>query len=121
MVQRGKTRSKLDGAQAGLGGRVDGGTAAMFKAELGGEDYWRGHRNAGGAFGSIGSDFHIDDENDFDLAAGYHTMGDRSYTGKVEYKFLGEHMRFSMGVDRMLRYDSYVALVGDHIGLTNRE
>lgn len=115
MVQRGKTKSKLDGAEAGVGGRVEAGEEATVKAELGGEDYWRGHHDSAGGFGRIDSDFHIDSENDFGLGVGYHTIGDRSYTGRIEYKFLGDHMRFGIGAERMLRYDSYTALVGDSL------
>ena len=86
-----------------------------LKGEAGGEDYWRSSHDAAGAFGSFDTDFHIDAENDFGIGAGYHTIGDRSVTGRLEYKYLGEHMRFGLGADRMLRYDSYVALVGDSI------
>ena len=114
-VQRGKSKSKLDGLAVGAGGRADLGTAMTVRAKVGGEDYWRGRQDAAGGFGSLDTDFHASAEDDLGLGIGYHTIGDRSVTGRAEYSHLGEHLIFGLGANRSLRYDSYVALVGDRI------
>jgi tetratricopeptide (TPR) repeat protein len=114
-VQRGKSKSTLDGIESGLGGRVDAGNALTLKAEGGGEDYWRGGHDAAGVFGRADTDFHLGSEDDIGLGIGYHTIGDDSVVGRAEYKHLGESVKFSLGADRSLRYDSYLALVGGHL------
>lgn len=115
MVQRGKSKSKLDGLAVGVGGRADVGTAMTLRGEVGGEDYWRTSQDAAGGFARADTDFHIDTQNDLGLGAGYHTIGKRGYVGRAEYSFLGEHALFELGAERSLRYDSYVAVAGDHV------
>lgn len=119
--QRGKSKSKLDGIEVGLGGRADLGTAATVRAEAGGEDYWSGSQDAAGGFGRADIDFHLGLEDDIGLGAGYHTIGERSVVGRAKYLHQGEFYKFGFGVDRSLRYDSYVALVGDRIPIVERE
>ncbi|MGH7337500.1 MAG: tetratricopeptide repeat protein, partial [Myxococcota bacterium] len=120
-VQRGKSKSKLDGIQIGTGGRADLGTAVTLRGEAGGEDYWRGSQDAAGAFVRGDADFHLDLENDIGLGVGYHTIGERSIVGRAQYLHQGEYYKFGFGGERSLRYDSYVALVGDRIPITKRE
>jgi tetratricopeptide (TPR) repeat protein len=115
MVQRGKSKSKLDGLAVGAGGRVDAGTAMTLRGEVGGEDYWKGNQDAAGGFARADTDFHIDTQNDIGLGVGYHTIGERGYVGRAGYSFVGEHALFGLGVERSLRYDSYVAVAGDRI------
>ena len=115
MVQRGESKSKLDGLAAGVGGRADVGTAMTLRGEVGGEDYWRSSQDAAGGFARADTDFHVDTENDIGLGVGYHTIGKRGYVGRAKYSFLGEHALFELGAERSLRYDSYVAVAGDHV------
>jgi tetratricopeptide (TPR) repeat protein len=115
LVQRGKSKSKLDGTAGGLAGRVDAGTVLTLRAQGGGEDYWSGGQRAAGAFARVDTDFHIDPENEIGLGVGYHTLGERSIPGRLEYNHLGESWKLGIGAERSLRYDSYVALVGDRV------
>jgi hypothetical protein len=49
---------------------------------------------------------------------GYHALGDDSednYVGSAAYQWTGEQRMLRVGFDRTLRYDSYVALVGDEV------
>ena len=105
--------------QVGAGGRADLGTAVTLRAEGGGEDYWRGSQDAAGAFARTDADFHLDLEDDIGLGVGYHTFGVRSIVGRAEYLLQGDHYKFGFGVDRSLRYDSYVAVAGDRIPITS--
>jgi tetratricopeptide (TPR) repeat protein len=114
--QRGKSKSRLDGAAGGVGGRADLGTAVTLGARVGGEDYWRGGHDSAGGFGRADVDFHLGTENDLGLGAGYHTIGDNSIEGRAEFSHLGDGgFRFAIGGDRSLRKDSYLALVGDRV------
>jgi len=114
-VQRGDSKSKLNGAAGGLGGRVDAGTALTLGAQGGGEEYWSGGHEAAGAFARADTDLRIDPENEIGVGVGYHTLGERSILGHLEYKLRGDSWKLGLGGERSLRYDSYVALVGDSV------
>jgi hypothetical protein len=115
-VQRGKSKSKLDGFAAGSADAPISATARHVRARAAARTTGRGGDNEGGAFGRLDTDFHLGDEDDLGLGFGYHSIGDRGYVGRAEYKHLGELWNIGFGADRSLRFDSLVALAGDRIG-----
>ena len=128
-VQTGRSKSELDGGAGGAGARIDLGSAASVRAQAGGESYSGNVRSftpagvvngydrdsAGGGFVRGDADFHLGASDDVGIGAGYHNIGERGYVGKAEYSHLGESWRTGFGVERSLRYDSFVALAGDTI------
>ncbi len=128
VVQRGRTKSELEGVQGGGAGRLNAGgetgTFVTLRAEGGAEKYSGKVRtddqldyeddDTGGGFARVDTDFH-GENNEFGLGLGYHRIGERSIPGRVEYSHLGESWKVGLGAERSLRYDSYVALVGDTI------
>jgi tetratricopeptide (TPR) repeat protein len=115
LVQRGKSRSRVDGVVLGVGGRGDVTPFLTLRGETGFEDYWRGSHDTASGFARVDGDYRLDPAREMGLGVGYHTLGNRSLTARAAYKQTGELWTVSGGYDRSLRYDSYVALVGDRV------
>ena len=115
LVQRGESRSKLDGIAVGVTGRGDPTPFLTLRAETGFEDYWRGGSDTVAAFLRVDGDYRLDPAREIGLGIGYHSLGERSVPGRVVYRQTGERWTVSGGYERSLRYDSYVALVGDRV------
>jgi tetratricopeptide (TPR) repeat protein len=127
-VQRGTKKSRLDGLIGGAGARADAGSVLTLRVQGGGEEFWGNKRDftggiangfqndsAGAGFVRGDVDLHLGAENDLGVGAGYHGLGERGYIGRAEFIHLGESWRVSLGAERSLRYDSFVALAGDTI------
>src|SRR5262249_52581934 len=116
LVERGKSKARLDGAAIGVGGRGDPTPFLTLRGETGFEDYWRGGRDTAAGFVRVDGDYRLDPAREIGLGIGYHSLGERSIPARAVYKQTGESWTTSAGYERSLRYDSYVALVGDRVG-----
>jgi tetratricopeptide (TPR) repeat protein len=128
-VQSGRSKVELDGVSGGAGARIDAGSVLTLTARGGGETYSGNVRSfdaagvvdgyesesAGGGFARGDVDLYLGASDDVGIGAGYHNIGERGYVGRAEYTHLGESWRVGFGVERTLRYDSFVALAGDTI------
>jgi tetratricopeptide (TPR) repeat protein len=127
-VQTGRSKVELDGIEGGAGGRIDAGSEFTFTARGGGGHYSGnvrsfdnagevdGYENESASDGFVRGDADFRGSSDeFGIGAGYHSIGERGYVGRVEYSHLGDSWKVGLGVERSLRYDSFVALAGDTI------
>ncbi|HXK21237.1 MAG TPA: tetratricopeptide repeat protein [Myxococcota bacterium] len=114
LVQRGGSKAKLDGVVAGGSGQADVTPFVTLTLDGGFEDYWRKNSTAGG-FVELGGEWRIDTAQELVARIGYHSLEDAAVVGKLEYGHKGESWELRGGFERVLRYDSYVALVGDKI------
>jgi tetratricopeptide (TPR) repeat protein len=122
LVQRGRSKSELNGLGFGLRGQFDPSPFVSLRLEAGFEDYWRSGDNTAGGYVSGGTELRLSSEQRVDFELGYHSLGSgsgRNVIGKAEWARDGERFDFKAGFDRRLRYDSYAALVGDRVGGVN--
>ncbi len=116
LVQRGPTKSELNGLGFGAKGQFDPSPFATLRLSAGFEDYWRSGQNTAGGYVSGGTEWRLDPRQRVDLEIGYHSLGTnaaRNVVGHAEYARDGARFDLRAGYDRRLRYDSYVALIGD--------
>lgn len=119
LVQRGPSKSELNGIGFGARGQIDPSPFATLRLSAGFEDYWRSGQNTAGGYVSGGGELRIDPAQRIDLEVGYHSLGSnsaRNVVGRAEYARDGERFDARVGYERRLRYDSYVALIGDRSG-----
>ncbi len=118
LVQRGRSKSELNGLGFGLRGQLDPSPFATLRLEAGFEDYWRSGDNTAGGYFLAGGEFRFDPTQRIDFELGYHSLGSGSSSNvvvKAEYAREGERLAWRAGFARRLRYDSYPALVGERV------
>lgn len=118
LYQRGgESKSDLGGAATGVAGRAD--LTPFFTGELeaGVEDYWSHGENAFGGFARIGGEYRPGPDSEIDLGVAYHSLADDGgdVLGDLAFAHQGERWNWRAGYERKLRYDSYIALVGDRV------
>jgi len=114
-VQRGGSKATLDGVVIGGSGQADVTPFVTVNLDGGFEDYWRGGRNTASGFFELGSEWRLDPEQQITARIGYHSLEDAAVVGKLEYGHKGERWELGGGFERKLRFDSYVALVGEEV------
>jgi tetratricopeptide (TPR) repeat protein len=118
LVQRGRSKSELNGLGFGLRGQFDPSPFATLELEAGFEDYWRSGDNTAGGFVRAAAEFRLDPVQRLDFEIGYHSLGSgsgRNVLAKTQYIHDGETLELRGGFERSLRFDSYAALVGDRV------
>ena len=119
LVQRGTSKSELNGVGAGVAWRADVSPFVTARLETGLERYWLGGDDTSGFFATTDWELRLDPLQRVDLGLGYHSLGDESEGNvllRAAYRRGTEERNFRVGFDRTLRYDSYIALVGDKVG-----
>jgi tetratricopeptide (TPR) repeat protein len=118
LVQRGPSKSKLNGIGFGARAQIDPSPFATLRVRAGFEDYWRSGDDTPGAYLSTGGEIRFDPTQRLNLDIGYHSLGrnaSRNMIGRVEYSRNTRSFDFAAGFTRSLRQDSYLALVGDRL------
>jgi tetratricopeptide (TPR) repeat protein len=113
----GEAKSDLGGAATGVAGRADLTPFITGELEAGVEDYWSHGENAFGGFVRAGAQYRPAPGRAIDLGLGYHTLADDGgdLLGDLAYAQEGERWSWRAGFERRLRYDSYIALVGNRV------
>lgn len=115
LIQRGPSKSELDGVRLGFRGQLDPSPFATLRIDAGFEDYWRSGDDTAGGYVGGAAEFRLDPRQRVDLGLAYHSLGassGRNVIGKLAYSRQGQVLDWSAAFERSLREDSYVALVG---------
>ncbi|MEZ4356244.1 MAG: tetratricopeptide repeat protein [Myxococcota bacterium] len=119
LIQRGPSRSKLNGIRAGVRGQLDPTPFLTLKVGTGFEDYWRSGENTAGAWLSGDAELRLDPERKIGVGLGYHSLGRssaRNVLARAAYSVDREGLEWQVGFARSPREDSYVALAGERVG-----
>ena len=102
----------------GLEGRSDIGPFFSLRGRTGFDEYWRSGDDEPVAFLEADGEYRIDPRNQLDLGLGYHSLPNagRNVLARASYTHSAEMWKLSGGFERKLRFDSYLALVGEGSG-----
>lgn len=114
-IQRGGSKPKLDGLVLGASGQADLTPFTTLQLETGFEDYWRSSKDTASGFAKVGVEHRFDPTEEIRGSFAYHSLRDGAFVGQLEYGHKGDVWELRGGFERKLRYDSYVALVGDKV------
>lgn len=114
-LQRGGSKAKLEGIALGVSGQADLTPFTTLRLETGVEDYWRGGDDTASGFARLGGEYRLDPAQEILASVGYHSLREGAWIGQLEYGNRGDVWELRGGFERKLRFDSYLALVGEKV------
>jgi tetratricopeptide (TPR) repeat protein len=118
LVQEGRSKAKLRSVGFGLSGSADVSPFLSLRGRTGFAEYWRSGDDEPTGFLEVDAEYRFDPANELDFGLGYHSLphSGRNVLARVSYARSGETWTLRGGFERVLRFDSYVALVGEDDG-----
>jgi tetratricopeptide (TPR) repeat protein len=118
LVQGGRSKTKLHSVGFGLSGSADLSPFFSLRGRTGFAEYWRGSDDEATGFLDVDAEYRFDPANAVELGLGYHSLPHRgrNLLVRASYARRGETWTLRGGFERKLRFDSYVALVGEEDG-----
>ncbi len=116
-VQEGGSKTELYGVVVGARGHGDLTPFVSVGIEAGFEDYFRSGDDQAAGFLEVDGEYRLNPDQRIELGLGYHSLSQsgRDFLGRAAFASESETLKWRVGFERKLRFDSFAALVGEEV------